>query len=221
MDRRSLRYGYLLAFAAALVVVSAAGCRSISTAIAYMIKGTDIDPEFPGLKGKKVVVVCRPMASLDVQNAGAEREIAKQIGILLKAQVPKITVIDQQKVTARADENPSEDYPEIGKAFNADMVVAVDLARFSTLEGQTLWRGRADATVKVYDLSKEKKGEVVWEKTIPPSLYPPNMAIPMADQSEGEFRRAFIGVLANQIGRNFYAYDRFADMGQDVEAALK
>jgi hypothetical protein len=221
MDRR-LPYRYVVAgLLAALTVLAAGGCQSLLVTLAYMTNGGDSPAEFPGLKDKKVVVVCRPVASLQYRNAGVARELAQQIGGLLQTNLRKIKVIDQQKVAAWEDENTWNEYREIGSALGAEMVVGVDLTAFSTYEGPTLYRGRANAAIKVYDLSKENSSKLVWEKTLPQAVYPPSVGIPTSDQPEAEFRREFVAVLADQIGRHFYAHDPHADIVQDAKAGLK
>ena len=216
MDRRSLRYGHLAATVAILLMALSGGCAAL-TGLAIMIKGTDQEPDFPGLKEKKVAVVCRPLVSLQYRNAGAARDLAQQIGTLLQAKVPKITVVDQQKVATWMDENTWDEFSEVGKAMKADIVIGVDLTSFGVLEGQTLYRGRASATIKVYDVEKKK---TVWDKTMNQAVYPPNTAIPASDKPENEFRREFVLVLADQIARHFYAHDPFADVGLDSKAGL-
>jgi hypothetical protein len=219
MDRRSLRYGYfLIAITGVLTLFAAGGCRNFSTFLGYMIKGNDLPPKFAGLKGKKVVVVCRPLASLEFKNAGADREIAKQVGALLQARVPKCTVVDQQKVAKWMDSHSWKEYAEVGKALKADMVVGIDLTSFSTMDGQTLWRGKADATIQVYDLSKDQGKRPIWDDSLPQCVYPPNCSIPQQDESASDFRKDFIAVLADQIGRYFYAHEPNADIGADSRA---
>lgn len=218
MDRRSLGYKYLtVGLALLLTVLSAGGCRSMFQGLAYLIKGTDEDAEFPGLKGKRVAVVCRPLVSLEYRNAGAAKELAQEMSALLQERVPKIKVIDQGKVAAWADENTWDEFSEVGKAMKADFVVGVDLTGFSIFEGQTLYRGKATATLTVYDCVNKK---VVFNKPLPQSVYPPNISIPVSDKQENEFRRDFTMVLADQIARHFYAHDAHADMVQDSRAGL-
>jgi hypothetical protein len=219
MDRRSLRYGYLLVvISVATSLCAASGCRNLANFLGYMLKNNELPPKFAGLKGKKVVVVCRPLASLEFKNAGADREIAKQVGALLQARVSKCTVVDQQKVAKWMDSHSWKEYAEVGKALKADMVVGIDLTSFSTMDGQTLWRGRADATIQVYDLSKDQGKRPVFDDSLPQCLYPPNCSIPQADISAADFRKDFIAVLADQIGRYFYAHEPNADIGQDSRA---
>jgi hypothetical protein len=209
--------------AAALVAVlglfAAGGCRSMLTSWALLTGSMENPPDFPGLKDKKVVVVCRPLVSL--QNVSVSRDLAQQLSALLKKQVPKIKVIDQQKVAAWADEHTWEDFREVGKALGADMVVGIELSQFSIYEGQTLYRGKAVVTLKVYDLSKGKNEQMVFEKHMPQSVYPPNAIIPASERLEPEFRREFVCVLADQIGRHFYAHDPQADITLDSQAGLR
>jgi hypothetical protein len=216
MNRPFVRYGIALALTVAMAVLPALGCRSALATAVYLIKGTDVDPDFAELKGKKVAVVCRPLVNLQYRNANVARDVAQQVTVLLQQRVPKIHTIDQRKVVKWTDENTWEEYSEVGKALKADMVVGIDLEDFNVLQGQTLYQGKANATVCVYDC--QKNGKKVFEKILPQSVYPPNAPIPTADRLEAEFRREFVAVLADQIARHFYAHDPHADLAQDASA---
>ena len=219
MDRPSVRYRMVLALALAAAAMPAIGCVSVLETAVFLIKGTDVDPDFAGLKGKKVAVVCRPLVTLQYNNANAARDLAQQVTLLLQQQVPKIQVIEQRKVAKWTDENTWEEYPEVGKALKADMVVGIDLESFSIFQGQTLYQGKANATVRVYDC--KNGGKMVFEKILPQSVYPPNSGVPTSDRLEAEFRREFVAVLADQIARHFYAHDPHADLAQDATALEK
>jgi hypothetical protein len=216
MDRLSVRYGIVLVLVALTAVLPAMGCRSAMATAAYLIYGTDVDPDFAELKAKKVAVVCRPMVNLQYRNATVGRDLAQQVTLLLQEKVPKIHTIDQRKVSKWTDENTWEEYREVGKALKADMVVGIDLEAFNLLQGQTLYQGTANATVHVYDC--KKGGKEVFVKNLPQSKYPPNAGIPTSDRLEAEFRREFVMVLADQIARHFFAHDPHADLTQDVSA---
>ena len=41
-----------------------------------------------------------------------------------------------------------EEYVEVGKAMKADMVVGVELEKFSIYQAQTLYQGKANASVR-------------------------------------------------------------------------
>jgi hypothetical protein len=186
------------------------GCRSVMRTAAYLIQGTTVEPKFKGLAGKKVAVVCRPVANLTFGNPTAATELARQLSQSLKTHVPRIKLIDPQKVAEWTDEHEWTEFSEVGKALGAQMVVGIDLADFRLYQGQTLYQGRASLQVAVYDCSEG--GKQVFEQQMPQILYPRNSGIPTTDKPESQFRAEFIGVIAELIGRNFYSHDRMSNL---------
>jgi hypothetical protein len=217
MDPASLRYRFRPAVAALIAIVACAGgCTQILTTAAILIKGTDVDPEFGGLRGKKVAVVCRPASSLMFGNSTAASDLARQIGIQLRTNVPKIKLVEHQKVAEWADKHEWSEFVEVGKAVKADLVVGIDLQDISIYQSQTLYQGKANLSVAVYDCTDD--GKVIFEKALPQMVYPPNSGVPTSDATEAQFRRKFIRVLADQIGRHFYTHDRHAEFISDSDA---
>ena len=233
MDRPSLRYKIpLFLFALLLSVVVSGGCTSGLTMFMYLFKGTNVDPEYKYLKGKTVAVVVRPVVDLQYNNPNVPQDLARQIGIDLQKNVSKIKVIDQQKVSAWCDENNPEDIAALGKALKADMVVSIELGGFDLYQGQTIYQGRAIASIQVIDCRNEEKrakdknlpkkdkdcsdNNIVFEKSLPETKYPPNTGIPTSEKQPYEFRQEFIKVLADQIARHFYEHDSNADFAQDA-----
>jgi len=216
MDRLSpkSRCGWLLLVLAAVVVVSG-GCNVLATAM-YIISGANVSAEYKGLEGKKIAVVCRPITSLQYRNSSVARDLAKQVGLLLKKNVKRVEIIEQREIDQWSDENNWEEYVDIGKALNADVVVGLDLEQFSLYEGKTLYQGKANLTLLVFDVAKGK--EPVFEKPLPQTHYPPNSAIPAGDKPEAQFRRQFVGELAEQIARHFYDHDSYVDFASDSTA---
>ena len=217
MDRchaRFLSARSLFACSLALLLVSG-GCMQLA-GLAYLIKGETVKAAYPGLEGKRVAVVCRPPATLKYRNATVARDLAKQVGILLKANLKKdIEVVDPREVAKWTDENDWNDYAEIGKALEVDMLVAIDLESFSLQEDPTLYQGKATVNISVLDMAE--KGEAVFERTLPESRFPssPTSSI---DRPEAEFRRQFIEVLSGQVARHFYDHDAFLDFANDSKA---
>ncbi|MEN6407970.1 MAG: hypothetical protein ABFC77_16060 [Thermoguttaceae bacterium] len=218
MTRPFLRRWLILSTLLAAALLPSLGCRTGLMTVMYLLKGTDVDPDFAGLKGKKVAVVCRPMVSLQYRNINVSNDLALEITRLLKEKVPKIEVVEQRKVAKWVDENSWDEYAEVGRGVKADIVVGVDLEQFSIYQGQTLYQGKANATLRVYDC--QQKGKLVFEKIVPPSIYPPSGGVSTSDRAEAEFRREFVAVLADQIARHFYSHDPHADLALDA-AALK
>jgi hypothetical protein len=217
MDRfRSNPLGIISALAAvAMSLATVAGCNVLATAM-YVIEGTNTRADFDGLKGKTVAVVCRPVTSLHFRDSSVSHDLAKQVSMLLQKHVSKIKLIDQRDVFEWADENNWEEYVEIGKALKADMVVALDLEEFGLYQGQTLYQGKANMKLLVYDVSKGKTP--VFERNLPQAVYPPNSAIPAGEKPEAQFRRQFVLYLAQTIARYFYDHDSTVDFASDSTA---
>jgi hypothetical protein len=191
------------------------GCNVLATAM-YVIEGHSTAAEFDKLKGKKVAIVCRPVTSLNFRDSSVSRDLAKQVGVLLQKNVKKIKLVDQRDVFEWADENNWDEYVEIGKALEADMVIGLDLEEFSLYQGQTLYQGKANLKILVYDVAHGK--EPVFEQNLPQTIFPPNAAIPAGEKPEAQFRRTFVNHLAELIARHFYEHDPTLDFAADSTA---
>lgn len=217
MDRARHRYRchliLLLSLSAALVPL--AGCTTLAT-LAYVIRGTNVEAEYSGLKGKRVAVVCRPTGSLQYSRATVAKDLARRVSTLIGENVRKTTMIDPAKIDEWMDEHTWDDYVEIGEALDADVVVAIDLEQFSLFQGQTLYQGKAVVEVTVYDI--QDGGKAVYSKSPPQMLYPPNIGIPTSDKLEAQFRNEFLNNAANEIARYFYAHDTRIDFAKDTQA---
>lgn len=205
----------LVALSAGLL--SASGCTLMATAM-YVIQGANTAADFGDLRGKRVAVVCRPVTSLHFRDSSVSRDLAKQVGALLVKNVPKIELVDQREVFEWADENNWEEYVDIGKAVKADMVVGLDLEEFNLYQGQTLYQGKANLKVVVYDVNEGK--EPVFERNLPQAVYPPNAAIPAGEKPEAQFRRQFVTYLARQVAHYFYDHDPTVEFASDSTALL-
>lgn len=217
MDRLLRQTGWLLlALVASGGLTPITGCSMLATGL-WVIKGTDDKAEFPGLEGKRVAIVCRPVSSLQYRNPTAARDLAKQVGMLIAKNSPKTHVIEQREVSEWTDEKELDDFIQIGKALNADMVVGIDLDDFNLFQGQGLYQGRATMKVSVYDV-RSGSGDTVFEKSIPQIHYPPNSPIPAGDKPEPEFRTQFVKILAEHVSTLFYAHDPTAAFANDSTA---
>ncbi len=218
MSLRSFpRRGASLVGLLTLTLLATAGCRDAFFTVAYLMKGTNVEAECKELKGKKVAVVCRPLVSMQYRNAGVAKDLAREVGLLLKKNVPKIQMIDHGKVAEWMDENGygEIEYVDVGRAVKADLVVGIDLEQFDLLVGQTIFQGKASVALKVYNC---KNGSVVFSKHLPQSVYPPNHVISTTSKQESDFRREFVAVLSDQIGRHFYEHDAHADIALGSQA---
>ena len=200
-----------------LGLLLASGCSLLATAM-YIVEGTNTKADFAGLKGKRVAIVCRPVTSLHFHDSSVSRDLAKQVGTILEKHIPKINLIDQRDVFEWADEKNWDEYVEIGKALKADIVVGLDLEEFSLYQGQTLYQGKANLKIMVYDVAHGK--EAIFERNLPQAVYTPNAAIPAGEKPEAQFRRQFVNHLSELIARYFYDHDSTVDFASDSMALL-
>ncbi|MCE9605223.1 MAG: hypothetical protein K8U03_10020 [Planctomycetia bacterium] len=206
----------LVALASALCVPLACGCTQALITGIYLTKGVETPAEFKELKGKKTAVVCRPLVELQYSSSSAAQRLAGTVSLLLKKKVKKIELIGAQKIEQWTDEHEWQEFSEVGKAVKSDYVVGIEIEEFKLYQGQTIYQGRARVHVTVHDMSKD--GELVYEKNLPEIVYPPQAGIPTSEKPEEEFRRQFIGVVAEQVGRLFYGYDHRKDYAVDSTA---
>jgi len=214
MDRTGLRLFHLaVAVVTFTVVASLVGCGVMSVML-YNMAPDDIPAEFNNLKGKRVAVVCRSVRELQFTDSTVPRDLTREVDRLLTSKVKKVDVIEEREVSQWTDENTWQKFTEVGKAVKADMVVGIELERFTLYQGPTLFQGNATVRVVVYDMTDG--GKQVFEKSLPRVLYPPHTPISSADKSEGEFRAQFLGVLGEQIARHFYSHDSRVDFATDA-----
>ncbi len=217
MDRPAALRWNRLAIGLALVAVMlvSTGCTDALVTAVYLIRGREVPGDYEGLKGKKVAVVCRPLVGLAYRDSHVAQDLSRAVGLLLKRNVKKIEIVDQGKVENWIDEHSWEEYTQVGKAMKADMVVGIDLEQFNIYEGQTVYQGKARVSVKVYDCQKK---ELAFEKQLPQVVYPPNHVVSAAEVQESDFRKEFLGVLADYIGILFYRHDPYAHFAMDAMA---
>ncbi|GAB6165375.1 hypothetical protein JCM19992_13750 [Thermostilla marina] len=200
-----------------VLLLGTAGCNILATA-AWIARGHKVSPEFEGLKEKRVAVVCRPLVNLSYRDSSIDRDLARNLNTLLRRNLPQksnVEIVDQQEVDAWTDENTWDEYVEVGKALKADVIIGVDIEGFSLYKGQTVYQGNADLFVRVIDCHT---GETLFEKPLSQIVYPPNSVVPAAEKPEQMFRREFLAVLADEVGKLFYPYDPTEYMAMDAKA---
>lgn len=221
MDAMATNRSYLTRWSLVLVLlalVPSTGCLHLLLATGiYMWEGGNLAPaECEALEGKRLVVFCRQPSSHEFRHAGASRQIASKITGLFAMNVPGADVVHQKHVDNWIDENDSDDYEQLGKAVKADMVVYVDLGHFELFKGKTVYQGNSDVTVQVFDM--EENAKLVYEKELGEVLYPVHSGIAVQDKPKSTFQKEFVGVIADQVARNFYKHDPHASFALDAMA---
>ncbi len=202
-----------MACGAMLLATALSGCSAFST-VGYWLYGNTNPAKFDGLKGKRVAVVCLDADSLKGPGSEADR-VARAVATTIGYNVSDIKLVRPNEIADWLDNNSQDitDYKDIGRGVKADMVVGIDLESFTIHEGQTLLKGRASVSTRVYDM--QRGGEVVYESPSHEISWPENGARHVTE-NEANFRTAFIHTLSHRIARDFYPYDKVEDFGADA-----
>lgn len=190
------------------------GCALLTTL--RWIGGDNLVPaEYDDLEGQRVAVVC--VSDGSSYGTGSESQLlAREVSLILRHNVKNIELVRAEEIADWIDRKGWDeiDYREIGRGVKAERVVAIGLAGFSIREGASLYKGRADVSVSVYDMADG--GDEVFRKSIPEFSFPATGPYPVGDLSEVQFRRAFLKTLSQQVARYFHAYDVAEDYSRDT-----
>lgn len=209
--RLARKVGVALALSALLLNT---GCVGALAQLLYVVKGQKNKAEFPGLQDKTVAVVCITDSTAYGPDS-LSNTINKAVSLQLKQNVRKCTVISPAKVTEWIDHNGwnQSNFIEIGRGVGADMVVAIDMGSYTIKEGQTLYKGRTELTVTVYDISKG--GQVAYVHGPTEHVFPKN-GRPAIQSSERQFEAVYLAKLTDYIARLFYDADALDKVAEDA-----
>ncbi len=203
-----------------LVAACAASMGCLPSLVAtgiYMWNGGNVIPaEFDGLAQQRVVVLCRPPASYEYRNAGAARAIGAAVSVMLEKNVKKIDMVSSREVDNWVDEQDWENFKDLGRAVKANRVVYIELDDFDLYKGSTLYQGRADVNISVFDM--DAGGKLLWERRLGEVLFPKNSGIPAADKPAQVFEDQFVRIVAQQIAEHFYKHNPNAGFALDAVA---
>ena len=221
-----LRRDILLKWIGGLLILQStiifSGCANALLLPIYLFKGTDKDPEYKEIvkdlpKEAKIVVVCRTGASL-FGNDDPSPALSYCIMHLLSEKLPekkKFEFITYDKVMSSFEEEEirHSTFTKIAKKVKADYILGVDIDSYSTHISSQLFQGKAIVHVQFIET---KTGKILARKTLPQYTYPPT-ATPLNNRQPSEFEKQYIGKLAHQIGRLFYAYNPHEDIAVDSD----
>jgi hypothetical protein len=189
-------------------------------------------PEIPGqgpeLTGKKVVVVTSAAPTLQTDSKAVDREINREVITIFRDKVKKIEIVDPNKVLAWLDAHPTwTDPAEIVKAFDADIVIVMEVQNFSIEDYRSpgMLEGNSEVNIRVVEYAhpKNSKGkrntaapkettqifETDWTTT-----FPKNAPISV-DQgvSKPIFKSKFVKLVSTELSWQFVGHNN----GDDIQ----
>lgn len=163
-------------------------------------------------KDVRVAVVCYAPDDLTKFHDNIDKILCNRLSALLYRN--KVEIINPDRIHAEMANNPDWDSPaEIAAEFDVNFVVYVDISQFSLYEqdSTSLFRGRCEALVSVYEMEADGDGKRIFTKDIQ-SVFPTQVPRSAADVSYETFRHEYFFRLADEIGRLFYPYGNGDDI---------
>jgi hypothetical protein len=201
-----------LVWVACVLASMACGCSLLSHAI-YFVKGNDAPAEFDELKEKRIAVVVGTNAGYNSDASGIL--MSRHISELFARNIKKVDVVNPEEVDRIINDQATSErtIPAIGERLRAEYVVFVELNNLKLRDGQTLFKGRCNATVSAYKVTHGDRA--VFKKSFPEFVYPQHGA-PSTDFDEATFQRIYLSELSLRIARTFYPYDPTIDVAKDA-----
>ncbi|MEM8678245.1 MAG: hypothetical protein AAGF97_02715 [Planctomycetota bacterium] len=205
---------YLLLFAA-IALCGHTGCIArFAALVRHATVGNTVPAKYQNFEDRDVAVICLSRSRSFGSTTAAE-DINRRVVKYMRKHVKGLQLVPAQEIETWIDEHDWNeiDYRELGYGVGADVLIAVDMDRFTLYEGKNLFKGRADVEITIYDMTLD--GEVVLEETPPEIVYPVTAGVFTAEMTETEFKKQFIDFVAYRIARNFYPYELSDDFGRD------
>lgn len=200
--------------AAILLLATSTGCAQ-AVLLGYLIGGPpSIEPDFDAMTGESLsapevtaVVVCYAPTELKWDFEKIDHEVAAAVTGRLTQN--HIKVMHQESVRAWMDSHPDWERPEeIGKAFDVDYVIDIEINDFGLYEenSTTLYRGRTEAYVHVIKMDQDLgEGDKIYTKEMN-VVFPISIPRAAQDQSFESFKREYLSRLSESIGWLFYEH---------------
>jgi hypothetical protein len=174
-----------------------------------------IPPPFKGtLKEKRVVVLTHAAAGTQNDFLALDRDLAREFGNILRTNVKKIDLVNQDKVWDWVEGHPNwTDPADAAKAFEADIVIFLEIEMFQVQDPHSpgLLEGTAKTHIQVveYDHPKNSKGKPIVDQPKESKVvyddyrdttFPVRGPIPVeSGVSRGAFKTKFLQVVAAEL----------------------
>jgi len=196
-----------------VLAIAGVGCNPFN--LAYFLTGgpeSKVDPDFRlATKEHEVTVLILAYSTADVQTdqVGVDRQlgamVARQLQDRCQVNKEKVKIVPIHQVEKFKADHPgwkSMGAVEMGKHFDADFVVDLELVRLGLYESgshRSLYRGSSKIDVAVLDVRKPLDGPVL-KKSISVEYPKSRGPIPVADDNNTDkFRDLFVNRIATEV----------------------
>ena len=172
----------------------------------------------PSLQGKKVVLLTHAVTGTQNDFMSLDHDLAREVGTIFRNKVKKMELVNQDKVWKWVEGHPNwTDPAEVAKAFEADMVIFLEVEAFQVQDPHSpgLLEGTAKTHIQAVtlDYPKNSKGKPIKDQPKESKVtyddyrdtsFPVRGPIPVeSGVSRGAFKTKFLQVVANEISWHF------------------
>ncbi|MFA5865871.1 MAG: hypothetical protein WC975_14460 [Phycisphaerae bacterium] len=205
---RAVKVGLLLSF-----LIAVGGCNLIAAPLAVLGQGQTrkVPAEYAELPGKHLVIWVWADESLLFDYPAIREDVASHARYFIKehvknAKIVDIAVVDKfQRSQYEADSMP---IVQIGRKFNADVILFIQVSDFVTRPGSApnLFQGRINAQSALYDcngiLPVENPQRKVWSGKI--EVVYPEHPMGMMETTDLRIRSALLQLFGEKLAKKFY-----------------
>jgi hypothetical protein len=170
------------------------------------------------LKDKRVVLIVKANTNATNDFATLDRDLTREIAKILRANVKRVDIVDQEKVWAWDRAHPTwTDPAELAEPFDADYVIFYEVNEFEVANPSSpeLFQGKSNVRVQVVERAhpKDRRGHEKRDQPLKCELvysdehvtvFPTNNHMPAtSDFTRGTFRRKFLSLVATELSWYF------------------
>jgi hypothetical protein len=174
--------------------------------------------EGPSLKGKKVVLIAKAAPGALGDFVSLDRELTREVAAILRAGVKKIELVELDRVWAWDQAHPRwTDPAELAEAFDADMVVFLEIQEFRIQDPSSpgMFEGHSTVHIRVVERAHPKDARGREQTDLPKrtqivsdtdreTTFPLRGPIPAsAEVSASTFKQRFLKLVATEVSWHF------------------
>ena len=196
----------------AVLLAGSSACNMLLPLIFLTEHKEKVPAEFDRLAGKRVLVtVWAPQETL-FDYPHVRLELGLHIAERIETHVKKVTLVDGRRVEDYVQRRLASaiDPQQMGRVFDADMVVYVELLEFQIRDpaAPDFLRATINASVTVYDMTTDEQNPRRYPLEDVEVRYPVDNPVLFTSTSAVKVRKAAYESFADQVAAKFYDHER-------------
>ncbi len=198
----------LLCASISLAAFTCTGCNVLIPAMILAGPPTkEVKAEFSRLADKKVLVHVWVPPSVQQLYPHSRFDVARYVAGKLRADIKGVTTVSTNKVEdyVSRSSDPVIDSAELGRRFDADMVVYIEVLTYQMRDPDSpqLFRGQISGSVNVFDLVSAGEQAERYELSSATAVHPPSGPVSVLKTDEQTIRKQTSEAFAEEVCKKF------------------